>query len=266
MIEKHTVSKVSASRYQRIFALMRRERITRFAGGKLSEIWVYITPIFWIALVAGAFGILGRIVPITTDPALFVASGILPYAIFRQSITSMMRCIVANRLVLVMPSVSIPEVLIATAALELFTSFITSILVFSGISIIYGSSFPNQIENVVLAIFTAWLIGVSLGCLFVSFGTISDTVTRSVPIILRPVFWVSGVFYISAELPANILEILSYNPLLHSIEFLREGYFFSYNAVISSVSYPIYFSAVCLTGASLVFRWIDINKASRHKA
>ena len=252
------------SLHERVIALMRRERSTRYAGGKLSEMWAYITPIFWIGLVAGSFHLLGRIVPISTHPALFVATGILPYAIVRQSISSIQRSLVANRFLSRTPGVTLYNILLATSVLELFTSIVVSLVTFSAIILLFDTALPDDIAAVSIGLFLAWLLGISVGLLFLSIGRVSDTFSRAIPLLLRPLFWISGIFYISAELPSSIRYWLSYNPMLHVIEYFRESFFVGYQAAVSDIYYPVGFSIVCLSVSNIVNRWVTNNKLDRH--
>ncbi|WP_028115865.1 ABC transporter permease [Ferrimonas senticii] len=245
---------------------MQRERATRFAGGQLGSLWAYLTPIFWIGLVALAFNLLGRASPIPTNPALFVATGILPYALVRQAITSMNRSVVANRFLPILPRVTLADVLMATALLEWFNGLITAAVVFSLIALWFALPAPNDLSVVLLALSLAWLLGVATGNLFAAIGRVSDTFARSVPLFLRPLFWLSAIFYISAEVPVTFVYWLNFNPLVHVIELLREGYFFGYQAVLSNGAYPFYFSLCCLLLSHLINDWIEHHKLSRHRA
>ncbi|MBY5981234.1 ABC transporter permease [Ferrimonas balearica] len=267
MAENDTVVvRQDLSLHERVIALMQRERTTRFAGGQLGALWAYLTPIFWIALVAGAFHLIGRAVPILTHPALFVATGILPYALLRQAITSMNRSVIANRFLPMLPGIRLFDVLLATALLELFNSVVTAVLIFGAISVAFGVPMPDDPAQVLAALGVAWMLGVSLGNLFAAIGRVSDTFARSVPLLLRPLFWLSAIFYITAEVPAVMVYWLGFNPLVHVIEVLREGYFFGYRAVLNDIGYPVVFALSCLLLSYWVNRWVDNNKLSRHRA
>ena len=242
-----------------------RERATRFAGGVLGYLWAYVTPIFWIGLVVFFFQTLGRLPPIAVGSEIFVATGILPYAMFRQIVTSMMRSIFAHRYMRYVAPISDRDILVAAASSELLNVGLTSLVIYGGIVILFDAVLPSDLLGVYIAMMLAWLLGVSLGSLFSVIGKVSDSFSRSVNIILRPLFWISGVFYTGTELPGPAQDIFWWNPLFHCIELLREGYFLGYKSPIADPLYPAYFSLLCLLIAALLEKWVTASKSGRHR-
>jgi len=227
-----------ADRSHRLGVLIDRERRTRFAGGAIGYFWAYLTPLMWIAFVVILFRILDRTPPLFVGAEIFVASGFLPYLIFRQTVTSLSRTVPANRYLLYVRPVSVNDLLLASALLEGFNVTVTACVVFGFITLVYGANFPVNLAQVVLGLSTAWFLGVGVGRFVAVVGMFSDSFARAVPIILRPMFWLSGIFYTATELPAAVRDILWYSPLLHTTEAVREGYFLGYASPISNLLYP----------------------------
>ena len=50
--------------HQRVGALIRRERATRFPGGAIGYLWAYLTPVSFIFLIVIFFKIIQRTTPI----------------------------------------------------------------------------------------------------------------------------------------------------------------------------------------------------------
>lgn len=219
--------------YARISALVQRERKTRFSGGRLGALWAYITPVSWVFLVVWFYQWTGRTAPLNADLEIFVAVGFLPYIIFRQTITSMTRGSISNRAMLVIRGVCVGDLLTASAVQELFNSLILMTLIFTAISLLFGSRPPADIGRVIEAIACAWLLGVGVGRMFAILALMSDSMLRLIPIILRPTFWISGIFYTAHELLGPIYDMLSWSPMLHATEILREGYFLGYQSPLS---------------------------------
>lgn len=244
---------------------MRRERSTRFSGGIFGYLWAFITPVFWIAIVALSFRYLGRAVPILVTPEIFVATGILPYALMRQTITSQTRALIANRYLQYAKPISINEIAISSAGLEYFNSLITSILIYGGITLLLGGEGPSDLFLLSIAILLSWGLGASFGTLVATIGRSSDSFARSIPIVLRPLFWISGIFYSSNEIPTSIVNVLSYNPLFHVVEMTREGFFYGYKASISSFMYPMMCILIFLILSSVFGKWLQSNNNIRHR-
>ncbi len=251
--------------FQRIGALIRRERATRFSGGAIGYLWAYLTPVAFIALIVVSFHWLHRVPPIYVSTELFVATGILPYLMFRQTLGAMMRSVIANRYLLYFTPVTITDIFLATALLELLNLIVTVVLIFSLIMIFFGGSMPANILGVINGFFMAWALGAGFGRFVAVLGQWSDTLARAVPLLLRPMFWISGIFYTATELPSTAIDVLWYNPLFHAIELVREGFFLGYESRISSAWYPSSFALVFYLLSLLVERYVVDTRRARHR-
>lgn len=249
----------------RIGTLIYREKLTRFSGGLIGHFWAYLTPIAWIAFVVILFRALNRTPPIYVPAEIFVATGILPYLAFRQTVTSLSRAVPANRSLLYIRPITVHDLLAASALRECLNLITTAILIFGGISIIFGTKGPAHPGGVVLGLGLAWMLAVGLGRFVAVLGLLSDSFARSVPIILRPVFWLSGIFYTATELPKGIQDVLWYSPLLHITEITREGYFLGYTSAIVTVWYPVLVAAVFYLISSPIETWIMRHRAARYR-
>jgi capsular polysaccharide transport system permease protein len=236
MGEPAPIPQVLTSPAGRVLALMRRDRDTRFSGGVLGYVWAYLIPFSWIAFVVALFELTGRAPPIHTDPALFVATGLLPYILFRQTVSSMMRGVIAHRRTLHVSPLKLSDLLLASAAQELVNLAVSALLVFGVILLVTGADGPDDPIRVLLGLLLAWSMGVGLGRLVSVLGLMSDLVARSVPILLRPTFWISGIFFTATELPGALRDLLWWSPLLHATERIRDGWFAGYSSPFDSLS------------------------------
>lgn len=254
-----------SSKLERLLALSAREQKTRFAGGALGYLWAYVTPVFWIVFVVIVFNLIGRMPPINVGPEIFVASGILPYAMFRQIITSEVRVVVSGRHLRYLRPVNDAELMQAAAILELLNTALTAFIIFGGIILIFEIKPPAHLSTVYLAMLLAWFLGVGFGSLLSVLSKLSDSVARATPIILRPMFWISGIFYTATELSTTVRDLLWWNPLFHTIELLREGFFLGYESPVAGVWYPATFALGCMLIAGVLDGRATQAKSGRHR-
>lgn len=259
------VTLTTAGSLDRLAALVVRERKTRFSGGALASLWAFVTPVAWIVIVVLAFQYLGRTVPIHAPMALFVATGILPYAVFRQTVTSLMRSVIANRYLAYLQPVGPADILLASAVLELLNTVILAVLLFGGALLLLDAAFPDDLLRVLLGLGLAWGLGAGFGHLAATLGQWSDTLSRVIPLALRPLFWLSGVFFTATELGGAAQAALWWNPLFHAIEILREGFFLGYASPVSQSWYPLAVALGCYLGSVLIRRQVAARNAARHR-
>ena len=251
--------------YMRLAGLIKRERATRFSGGAMGYLWAYLTPLAWIALVVMLFKVLQHSPSINVAPELFVATGILPYVLFRQTSSSMIRTVIANRYMLYFKPVSVTELLLASALLELLNLFVTVIVVFGLLFLLFGTASPDNVLITIKAFLSTWALGAGLGRLAAVLGQWSDSFARAFPLLLRPMFWISGIFYTATDLPGSALDLLWYNPLFHTVEMLRQGYFLGYTSPIASAWYPLVISFAFYLLSLLVERYVVDTRRARHR-
>jgi len=249
--------------FGRIMALLDRERKTRFAGGILGYLWAYIIPTVWIALIVALFRFLDRRPPIDANLEIFVATGVLVYVIFRQTITTHSRVLSAHRYMRYFASVSENDILWAAMLLEGFNFLVTSLLIFGAITILFDASLPTSVPGVIFGLGLSWILGCGVGR-FVAIGCeLSDTFARVVPLVLRPLFWLSGIFYVAAELPTRAQELLWYSPLLHVTEILREAYFLGFTSQFASAWYPVLVAAFFFLASVPLERFAKRHRITR---
>ena len=222
---------------------MQRERLTRYAGGKLGPAWAILTPMAWIAFVVVLFRVLGRTPPILVKPEIFVATGVLPYVAFRQAITSITRAYPAHRYMRYVRPVSINDIFLATMALEALNFTVSALIIFGVTTLVFDAPLPDNAPLVALGFAIAWCLASGLGRCVAVLGLLSDSFARLVPILLRPLFWISGIFYTATELPIVVQNLLWFSPLLHVTEVIREGYFASYTSPLANVWVPLAFAS-----------------------
>ncbi len=239
--------------WQLITSLMIREVHCRFAGGALGYIWTFVTPVAWIVALVVSFDFLGREPGILADVPSFVATGMLPYVIFRQTVTSMGRTMATSRSLVHLGPLTISDTLFAAAVLELLNAIVIFSVIFLIIGVWYGFTPIADPLLVLGGVFLALLLGASFGRLAAVLIQLSDAAARIIPIALRPLFWISGIFFTAAELSGELRDILWFNPLLHVIEILRSGYFADYTSRFADIS-VIVFAAGGFYFASLLIQ------------
>lgn len=112
-----------------IILLMSRDIKTRYNGNLLNYMMVLAVPLVWITITVISFQYLNRTVPIFTDDISFVIAGILPYLLFRYTITATMRTRSFFTSLAVVSQVKKRHVIFALAAVEFVNAVIIYIIV-----------------------------------------------------------------------------------------------------------------------------------------
>lgn len=231
---------------RQVSAIIVREVQSRYTGDALGYGWAYVTPLAWIGLIYVIFSILGRTSPIDTDLGSFIISGVLPYLAFRYQVNAALRVKATYRHVMLLPGIALRTVYLAIAILEFSNALLIYLVLLALNYQISGSLEVHQTFAWLFGFALASGSGAALGYAVSANATRADSASRVMAVVLRPLFYISPVFYVADELPSNAIWLVKWNPLLHAIEVLRAGAFHSYQTYVGTAWLPLAFIVVCL--------------------
>ncbi|MEM7524627.1 MAG: ABC transporter permease [Pseudomonadota bacterium] len=213
-----------------IFALMMREMSTRYGRSAGGYIWAIIEPVGMIAVMSIVFGFVLRTPALGSNFPLFFATGFLPFSYYMELANFSSSAVGMNRPLLTYPRVTPMDTVIARVALQFITLCVVSVLILGGIIIFYDIhtvyDFSSMIEGVALASLLGFGNGVT-NAVIISYVPTYMNVWK---ILTRPLFLISGVFFIPDELPRVARDLLWYNPISHAVGLVRRGFYPTYEA------------------------------------
>lgn len=244
---------------QVIHALLLREIKTRFGRNQLGYGWALLEPVLWISTFLGLYHVLGRAAPPGMSVLAFLVTGIVPYGLFRNASGHTLSAIASNKGLLFYPQVRPLDLVAARALLEVVTQFTVFALLMAGAALIEGKLRVGSLLEVVGGLSLAGALGASLGLLFCGLSVFTPTVERIHGPLLRPLFWLSGIFYPVDSAPPALREVVLLNPVAHAIELTRDGWFPGYHARHVSAWYPLAWVLV------LTFLGLSLERVARRR-
>ena len=223
-----------------IDALVLREIKTRFGQNRAGYLWALLEPIFWIGTFYGLYAIAGRQGPDGMELIPFLATGIVTYQIFAQTVERASQAINANKALLFYPQVQPIDLVFARTALEAVTYVVVFALIVGSHALAVQAFEIDNVLRVLEGMTLAALLGMTLGLVFCALNVVSATADRIRGPLMRPLFWISGLFFTANSLPTQARELLLYNPVFHCVEMVREGWFPQYHAHHLSGGYVLW--------------------------
>ncbi len=220
-----------------ISAIILREVRTRFGRHQLGYLWAFAESLFWVLTFTGIHYAIGSSPPAGMDILAFFATGIITFIMFRSTVTHAMASIIGNRPLLFYPQVRPQDIAFGRALLEGATLFAVFVGLLGANAVWQGELRVEDTLRVLTGLGSAWLLGVGLGMCFLGISVFFPATERLVPILMRPMFFISGLFFTANDLPSELRAYLLYNPLLHAVELVRDGWFYEYEARYLDVPY-----------------------------
>ncbi len=233
-----------------IISLFLRELKTRFGSQKFGYFWAIVEPaavivVFWVML-----GFRMKKSSTGIDFPMFLMTGMIPFHLFSNIVNRSMVSFQANAGLFNYRQVKPVDTILARVLVECMVYFI----VFN-IFILIGSllGFTARVDNItgLLMIMIELIIFSSgLGLICAVIGHFSETFIKVFGLIMRPLFFCSGIFFSVETIPEQFRSILLVNPLLHFLEKIRSVYFESFYSPFANDIYILLWT-VSLTIISL---------------
>jgi len=223
-----------------IAVLVLRETRATFGSSSFGYVWAVVTPTASIGLLVFIFSLVGRQPPFGASLALFFATGILTLQFFNGLSNKLMTVFGANKALLSYPIIKEVDTLFARAVLIFLTYFMIMAIFYTALLVLGLADFPARPEHVVFAFLATFLFGFGFGTANAVIISLWDTWSHVEKVLTRPLFFVSGIFYVPSQLPPEARDILYWNPILHLVEWMRHGFYPNYNSLVLDMSYPIY--------------------------
>lgn len=248
--------KRSFATFRAVFALILREMATRYGRSPGGYAWAVLEPLGGILVLGFGFSLLVRTPPLGTSFFLFFATGILVFSMYGNLSNTIARSINFSRALLFYPAVTWMDAVLARFILGVLTDTFIMILLLTGLVITIDTRTVLDIGAMVEAVILAAVLGLGIGMVNCVLFGLFDVWMQIWGIIMRPMFFISGVLFLFESMPLTLQSILWYNPLMHITGLMRRGFYSNYEASYVSVSYVLAIAIVSLfVGVVLMGRY-----------
>jgi len=137
------------------------------------------------------------------------------------------------------PQVKAIDVIIARIILDFVTIFIVCLIYLAAL---YFAGILDRIESILMSIIVM-MLSLLLGA---GLGLVGGVIKLYLPgyssfqgLLLRVLFFISGVYFVMDSLPPLLRDSLWYNPVTHLIEWERSVFFYGFESQFYDPFYPI---------------------------
>lgn len=235
-------------------ALLIREMKNRFGRFTLGYAWAVLEPLGYVAafsmirMALGSGDLAGLTFPI------FFTTGIIPFLLFSSTLMQSLLSIRANKGLFNYRRVKPYHVVLARHLLESGIYFLSGLVI---LVVFYWSGFTFRIHSLLGALWILFLFNLfclGLGFIMSVLGPLFRESEKILPIAIRPLFLISGIFFPTIHVPREYHHLLFWNPVLHVIELLRYHLFESYRAPFTSSAYLAVISLLILVIGLVIYK------------
>ena len=239
-------------------ALVLREMSTTYGRSPGGYLWAVLEPVGAIALMSIAFAMAFRAPSLGVSFPLFYASGFLPYLAFQDISTKLSQALKFSRPLMAYPVVTMFDALLARLTLNALTQGVVFTLVLGGCLVLFETRAILNVGLVAAAFVLAVALGAGVGTLNRHLMTAYPAWARLWPILTRPLFLISGIFFVLEDVSEPYRWWLAWNPIFHVTGLLRRGLYPGYDAAYASPLYVLVVAVVTgVLGLALLRRDAD---------
>lgn len=210
-----------------LVAVLLRDMRTRYGRTHLGYLIAILWPFFHLAIIIGARTIFNKVAPpMGTEPAVFYATGVLPYILCFYPARMMTMAIVQNKPLLQFRIVTPVILMLGRAILETLNAMAVLALMLLGLKLLDIEFAPDDWIAMAQGIVAAVYLGIGIGFFgIICFSIMGFPAMMLVMLILLIQYLTSGALIPLTIFPSEVKELLVYNPLFHCVEWIRSAYY-----------------------------------------
>lgn len=226
---------------------------TRYGGKPGGYLWALVDPVAHVAFMTVLFQAIAHTPALGTSFPLFFASGYLPFTFYQAMQSYVAGTLNANRSLLNYPVVSPWDAIVSRYIVQFMTTLLVSILVFTFVAFKDHVSLHIDPAKIMGACLAGSLLGLGVGLINSALFARSKLYEQVWGVVARPMFLVSGVFFLPDSLPKPFSTILLWNPIVHVVMWFRTGVYDEYRAYLLDVPFVLKTCAVLFFAGLLFF-------------
>ena len=230
----------------------------RFSTYTLGNAWILIEPILLIVIFSVLFGLRGRGAFGYADSEVFILAGFVPFKlIWQTTLKKVMSSKGAARGLLGFRQIRLFDVMIARSIVEICIFLVAGTVLVAGMVWIGFDAVPGDTLLVLFYCLLFWLLAFGIGVLACVLGDFAREIEKLIALMSMPLMILSAVFYPMTIIPARYHQIMSYNPLVHANELIREAWLPLYTSPVADFEYLMTWilCTMALGIASYRLRW-----------
>lgn len=236
-------------------AVMLRDMRTRFFDHGLGFLVVVFFPLGHMMVLLGIYSALGRAAPYGDSLLLFFGTGLVPTLSFIYTSRMMVISLIANKPMLAFPAVKVTDVIFGRAVLEIMAACLMTLFVIIIFGFLGEPVLPISTIDAVSAVAAVLLLAVGIGFLVSLIAAILPAAAVGYTLTSILLYLLSGTIFVPSSLPEPVIALLAWNPVLHSVEWLRTAYYLDYPQQVLDRTYLLMWGFGSLFGALVLERF-----------
>jgi capsular polysaccharide transport system permease protein len=252
-----------AMRVRVVNALTFRELRTRITHNYVGFMGLIAGPLLSILSFSVIFTFLHPLHDDSIDPIIFFTTGIVVFTVFSETSVRCVHAYQANEALFFYRQVRPIDTVVSRALVELGLLCLLTIIILGPYIVFFPEQRIDNLPQLFAAVLLTSLFSFGCGVFFMIAGRLFPVVEVFIPMIMRPLWFVSGALFSLSHIPEPYRRILAYNPIIQGVELSRNAFSSNYSLEDTGVSMFYLFTTSLITVVLSLWAYTLLEKRLR---
>lgn len=229
---------------------------------RIGYLWEFIKVAFGVAVFWWIREMANFHAPMGMENALFILLGIAPWHLFQGTISRVMEAVRTNKALLTFPQITPLDLCVSSALVVTVTIILVIIVFILGLTLAGYNTRIYSMGNFVFALVGLCLFSMGVGLVLAALNYYLPVLEKLVPMVLRIMFFTSGVFFSPLTLPSQYSNIIMLFPVANYIETFRGCFISPVTPDHIKVGYTAFWTLFFFAGGLLLERFTRRQSSS----
>lgn len=220
-----------------LMAFFLRELRGKYSAFRLGYVWALVQPLAYILMfrfIRSMFGGVGSDERFDVSYFWYFTAGVVPFFMFQHGFHQCMGAIASFRGLFNYREVKPIDIIIVRVAIEFLTMIVVLAIMVWGFLWFDVAIDLDDLLSFTIVIFFLFLFSLGVGLLADVYVTRDRELRQVFTLIERPLFFISGLFFVITDLPEGpFKDLMLLNPLLHAVDLCRGALLHQYDSPAS---------------------------------
>jgi capsular polysaccharide transport system permease protein len=208
-----------------VHAFLLREMKNQYGRFRLGYFWAVVEPGAMVAVLTILHaGLRGASTPIYGEhPVVFFLFGAVPFFLFANCVARAQGVFESHKGLFNYRQIRPIDVILARCIIDALLMLGVLLTFLAGWWWMGRDLHIDDPLRLTAALISLFVLGMALGLVFEVLGTVFNDLKRTFNIAMRPLFFISGLFFTIDMIPESHRPLLTWNPVLHCVDIARDA-------------------------------------------
>lgn len=231
-----SIANATTLQLRSVKALMLKRFRNRYAGSRAGYAWAIVEPMAWVFVLKFGFAHHTSLPPVGDSFEVFFTTGVVLARTWRSAANTITGSLLRTSK-MTFPVINRMDETYAIWVMEMVTGGFVMITILCILGLFGFSAAPDDLLTCLIVYGAMSIFTLAFGLAFALVVTLLPFMNHFKNIVLMIMFFTSGFASVLDRMPPSWREVVSWNPMVHFVEWFREGFYPGYECANLDLEY-----------------------------